>query len=77
MTTKAIFNIDKKLKSAVAKKAHERGLSLSAFMNLAAQAFVDGRIDIDLLDTDLFKAREDICRGRVISQERLFKRLGI
>jgi len=59
------------------RKARTRGLSLSAFMNLATRAFVAGRIDIDLLDENLLKAREDIRHGRVIAQDKLFKRLGI
>ncbi|TSC67103.1 MAG: hypothetical protein CEO19_357 [Parcubacteria group bacterium Gr01-1014_73] len=77
MTTRAIFNMDSKLKSAAMKKARGRGLSLSAFMNLAARAFVAGRIDIDVLSEDLLKSRDDIRLGRVISQDKLFHRLGI
>ena len=69
--------MDSKLKSAAMRKARTRGLSLSAFMNLATRAFVAGRIDIDLLDENLLKAREDIRYGRVIAQDKLFKRLGI
>ncbi len=77
MTTRAIFNMDSKLKNATMKKARGRGLSLSAFMNLAARAFVAGRIDIDVFGEDLLKAREDIRSGRLISQDKLFRRLGI
>ncbi len=69
--------MDVKLKTATMKKARERGLSLSAFLNLAARAFVAGRIDVDVLGDDLLKAREDVHFGRVISQDKLFRRLGI
>lgn len=69
--------MDSKLKSATMKKARARGLTLSAFMNLAAQAFVAGKIDVDILGEDMLKAREDIRLGRVTSQDKLFRRLGI
>lgn len=77
MTTKVIFNTDSKLKAAALKKARGQGMTLSAVLNLATRAYVDNRMEVDVLGQMIERGREDIRRGRVISQEELFKRLGL
>ncbi len=77
MTTKIIFNTDKKLKEAAMKKSKEKGMTLSSFLNLAMQGFVAEELQIGIIDRDLATAREDIRRGRVSKQEDVFRALGI
>ena len=73
MNTKLIFNTDSKLKIAAQKKARARGLTLSAMLNLATQAFVDDDIKIDVIARDLAEAR----RGKGIPAAEVYRRLGI
>lgn len=73
MSTKIIFNTDKKLKEAAQKKARGQGLTLSAMLNLATRAYVDDEIKIDVIARDLAEAR----RGESIPAAELYRRLGI
>jgi antitoxin component of RelBE/YafQ-DinJ toxin-antitoxin module len=77
MITRVLFNIDKKLKAAAMRKAKSQGLTYSAVLNLATRAYVNDEIAIDALSRDLAEARADIRAGQTISQEALFKELGL
>ncbi len=69
--------MDMSLKKAAMKKARAQGLSLSAVLNLAAQSFVQGNLQVGAFERGLTEARTDVKAGRIISQEKLFKRLGL
>ncbi|OGG69923.1 hypothetical protein A3F27_02000 [Candidatus Kaiserbacteria bacterium RIFCSPHIGHO2_12_FULL_53_13] len=77
MTTKVIFNTDKKLKAAAMKKARGQGMTLSAVLNLALRAYVDNRMEIDVLGQMIERGHEDIRRGRTIPAEEVYRRLGL
>ncbi len=76
-TSKVILNMDKQLKLATMKKARQEGLSLTGVLNIAARAYVSNRLKITALDKDLEEGLEDVRRGKAISQEELFKKLGL
>ena len=76
MTTQVIFTIDKKLKYEAMKKARSFGLPFSSVLNLATRAFVDGDINIGVVEAPRFNdktAREirsalkDIKTGKNLS----------
>lgn len=69
--------MDKQLKLATMKKARQEGLSLTGVLNIAARAYVSNRLKITALDKDLEEGLEDVRRGKAISQEELFKKLGL
>lgn len=69
--------MDVSLKNAAMKKARAEGLTLSAVLNLILKAFVKDELQIGAFEKNIFVAREDVKRGRIISQEDLFKKLGI
>ena len=77
MTTKVIFNIDKKLKESAMKKAKRDGLTLSAVLNNATRKYVDDQFKIMLFERDLERALEDVREGRTYSAEEVYKRLGL
>jgi hypothetical protein len=77
MTSKTIFNMNTAIKKAAMKKAKNEGLTLSAVLNFAARAYVDGLLKFQTLDKDTLEALDDIKHGRLISQEELFKKLGL
>lgn len=77
MTTKVIFNIDKKLKTAAMKKARGQGMTYSAFLNLATSAYVENRMEIDVIGQMIQRGREDIRQGRTIPAEEVYRRLGL
>lgn len=77
MTTKVIFNTDKKLKAAAMKKARKEGLTYSAVLNLATEAYVNNRLEITAFDRDLAVARAQMRRGEGIPQEEILRRLGL
>lgn len=54
MTTQVIFTIDKELKDKAMKKARSFGLPFSSVLNLATRAFVDGKINIGVVETQPF-----------------------
>jgi antitoxin component of RelBE/YafQ-DinJ toxin-antitoxin module len=54
MTTQVIFTINKELKDEAMKKARSFGLPFSSVLNLATRAFVDGKINIGVIDTPTF-----------------------
>lgn len=73
MITQVIFTIDKKLKSKAMRKAKFFGLPFSSVLNLATRAFVDGKINIGVVETlpfndrtyrELIQISNDIKRGK-------------
>lgn len=77
MVTKVIFNTNKKLKDAAMKKAKKHGLTLSAVLNMATEAYVSDRLVISAFERDLATARAQVRAGKTIPVEVVFKRLGI
>jgi antitoxin component of RelBE/YafQ-DinJ toxin-antitoxin module len=77
MTTKVIFNIDKKVKERAQKKARQQGLTLSSVLNLAANAYANNRLEVDVLGEIISQARREIREGKGIPATEVYKRLGI
>lgn len=48
MTTQFMFKIEPKLKKAAMKRAKEKGIAFSSVLNFAADAFVEGYLDVGL-----------------------------
>ena len=76
MTTQVIFTIDKRLKNEAMRKARSFGLPFSSVLNLATRAFVDGKINIEMVDAQPFNAKtrktltrilKDIDQGKNLS----------
>lgn len=76
MTTQVIFKIDKKLKDKAMRKAQNQGLPLASVLKLATKAFVEGRLNVDLVGGEKFnpaarreigEALEDIAAGKNLS----------
>ena len=76
MTTQVIFTMDRNLKDKAMRKARSFGLPFSSVLNLATRAFVDGKINIGVVDNQSFNdktAREirsalsDIAKGKNLS----------
>lgn len=57
MTTQVIFTIDKGLKDKAMRKARSFGLPFSSVLNLATRAFVDGKIEVGIMDAPSFNAK--------------------
>jgi hypothetical protein len=73
MTTQVIFTMDKKLKGEAMRKARSFGLPFSSVLNLATRAFVDGKINIGVVENEhlniktrreLMKISNDIKKGK-------------
>ncbi|HEY4487267.1 MAG TPA: hypothetical protein VI483_00710 [Candidatus Paceibacterota bacterium] len=77
MTTKAIFNIDKKLKEKAIRKANKQGINLSVMLNFATRAYVDDRLEVDILGELVKRARQDLREGKTVSQDDLFAKYGL
>ena len=77
MDTKVIFNTNKKLKEAAMKKARKHGLTLSAVLNMATEAYVDDRLIISAFERDLAEARAQMQAGKGIPLEEALKSLGL
>jgi len=77
MTTKVIFNTNKRLKEAAMKKARKHGLTLSAVLNMATEAYVDDRLMISAFERDLAVARAQARASKGISLEEALKSLGL
>ncbi len=78
MNVKVIFNTNKKLKDAAMKKARKQGVTLSAVLNLATQAYVNDKMEIDFFFAqDIAVSREQIKQGKVVPLEEVRKRLGL
>ena len=77
MTTRVIFNTDKKLKEAAMKKARKEGLTLSAVLNLATEAYIHNRLSITAFDRDLERAFEEVRQGKTIPAKEVYRQLGI
>ena len=65
------------LKKAAMKKAKGEGLTLSDVLNFSARAYLNGDVQVRIVDRDTAEALDDIAKGRIISQEALFKKLGL
>jgi hypothetical protein len=50
-TSKVIFNIPTSVKKAASKRAEREGLTLTAVLTQAAQAYGEGRIGIEVVET--------------------------
>ena len=50
-TSKVIFNIPTPIKKAASKRAEREGLTLTAVLTQAAQAYGEGRIGIEVIET--------------------------
>ena len=57
MTTQVIFAMDKKLKYEAMRKARSFGLPFSSVLNLATRAFVDGKINVGVMETPTFNEK--------------------
>ena len=57
MTTQVIFKIEKKLKEQAMKKAQSKGIALASMLKFATKAFVEGRLDVGLVGTEIFNAK--------------------
>ncbi len=75
--SKVILNMDSTLKKQFMSKARKEGLTMSSALNITARAYVHDRLKITALDRDIEEGLDDIRNGRVISQEDLFKKLGL
>ena len=73
MTTKIIFNTDKKLKAGAQKKAKKQGLTLSAVLNFTMRSYVENAIDIDIIARDIAQARSE----RSVPAKEVYRQLGI
>ncbi len=49
MTTQFMFKMEPKLKKAAMKKAREKGITFSSMLNFAADAFVNDRLNVELV----------------------------
>jgi len=67
--------MDTKLKKAAMLKARKQGVTLTMTLNMATRAYVQDRIRRTTIERDMEEGLEDIKMGRVISQEKLFKKL--
>jgi len=77
MNTKALINMDKKVKNAVMQKARRNGMTFTAVMNLVAKAYAEDRLEIDVLGEMIERSRKEIRAGKAIPAEEVYKRLGI
>ena len=77
MNVKVIFNTNKKLKDAAMSKARKEGLTYSAVLNLATEAYVNDRLKITAFQRDLAIAREEMRQGKGIPAEEVYKKLGL
>lgn len=77
MTTKVILNMNTKLKSAAMKKARSQGMTLSAVVNIATQAYVNDSLVISAFERDLAQAYEEMRQGKGVPAKEVYRRLGI
>lgn len=77
MTTKVIFNTDKKLKEAAMRKARKEGLTYSAVLNIATRAYVNDNMKIAAFDRDLEKALEEMREGKFYTHKQVVQMLGL
>ena len=50
MTSQVIFKVDKKIKTQAMKKAQEQGIPFASILKLATVAYVEGRLDVDVVE---------------------------
>jgi antitoxin component of RelBE/YafQ-DinJ toxin-antitoxin module len=73
-TSQVIVNVDSKLKSLAMKKAKSEGLPFSSVLKFAIKAFVDGDIEVGLVENfnkktrrEIVKAEKDFSKGKNLS----------
>lgn len=66
MTTKVIFTIDKKLKNEAMRKARSFGLPFSSVLNLATRAFVDGKMNVEMVEAKPFNTKTSKILTRIL-----------
>ncbi|MEI6396683.1 MAG: hypothetical protein WCO48_01250 [Candidatus Taylorbacteria bacterium] len=69
--------MDTTLKKKLMAKAKKEGLTISSFLNFAAREYINGNIKMTVFQRDLAEAREDIRRGRYMTAEEVFEKLGL
>ncbi len=57
MTTQVIFKIDKNLKDKAMKKAQNQGIAFASVLKLATKAFVEGQLNIAIVEREEFNAK--------------------
>ena len=64
MTTQVIFTIDKGLKEKAMRKARSFGLPFSSVLNLATRAFVDGKMNVEIVENPILnnKTRHELIK---------------
>jgi antitoxin component of RelBE/YafQ-DinJ toxin-antitoxin module len=77
MNTTVLFNIDKKLKTAAMRKARSQGMTLTAVLNIATQAYVNESLQISAFERDIAQARREVREGKSFTQEAIFNEIGI
>ena len=77
MNTKVIFNIDANLKTLAMWKAKKDGMTLSAFLNIATRAYTNDTISVSAFDRNLAQARDEVKKGKSLTQEQVYKKLGL
>ena len=50
MTTQIVFNIDRKIKARAMERAKREGIPFASVLKLAAKAFAEGRLSVDVID---------------------------
>lgn len=77
MTTKVIFNTDKKLKEAAMRKARKEGITYTAFLNIVTRAYVNNSIVVNAFERDLEQAREQYRDGKFLTHEQVLRKFKI
>ena len=57
MTTQVVFNVDKKIKDKAMKRAKSEGVPFASVLKFATKAFADGRLTVDIGETERFNAK--------------------
>ena len=57
MTTQVVFRIDKKVKDKAMRRAKVEGVPFAAVLKLAARAFAEGRLHMDIASTEQFNTK--------------------
>jgi len=75
-TSQVIVNVDSKLKSLAMKKAKAQGLPFSSVLKFAIKAFVDGQMNVGIVENfnqktrkEINKALRDIAKGKNLSPQ--------
>ena len=69
--------MDTTLKKELMAKTKKEGWTLSALLNFMGREYMAGNIRMDAIQRGIEAGRDDFRNGRHISQEALFKKLGL